>query len=155
MVHLDPSPADMLEWKLQGHRYSLKPSDVSDIEQSLRNGEAPKRCVYLYTQTPRAMMDTQDYRRFAGDFSWAFGRMPEFDEAIYGQQLEIQFRETTTTERLFRLAGGQEIRTEQSIDLFPLNMNEIPGRLWQGLPIIESYAYEGHVIYFEKCLSYQ
>lgn len=152
-VHLDPADADLSNWRVQGHRYSLLPADQQPMTDALLEGRPPARCTYLYLQTPKATMDTGDYRRFSGDFLWAFGRLPEFDEEVYEQQVEIQFRERTGYQKLFERGGAGQIGVESTFDLLPLNLNEAPRRLLSGLPVIESYAYEGRLFYFESCLT--
>jgi len=153
LVHLDPSDSDLESWKIQGHTYSLTPSDNDGMAQKLLDGEALERCTYLYLQTPKAMMDTSDYQRFAGDFAWAFNNLPEFDEEVYRQQVEIQYREHIAYQKLFGRAGAGEVLVEEPFTVFPLNPNEALQRLFRGIPVIETYSYEGRTLFFENCLT--
>ena len=151
-VHLDPGDLDYEEWRVQGHRYSLLAASAGGLAEALLDGRAPENtCAYLYVQGPKSMMETRDFKRFSGDFDWAYGRLPEFDQEVYEQQVEIQFREQTGYEKLFRRAGGGELAYESPFFMFPLNPNELVGRLRLGLPVIESYAYEARILYFETC----
>lgn len=150
-VDLDPADADLDSWGIQGHRYNLLPTDQSHIAQALLAGRAPQRCVYLYVQTPKAMWETQNFQDHAGDFSWAFGRLPEFDEEVYQQQIEIQFREQLGYQKLFKRARAKEFTVESTYDLFPANPNTLVRRLLAGRPLIEAYAYEGRILALEKC----
>lgn len=150
-IALDPSDADIHAFEIQGHTYSHKPLDLRRLQEDLKEGRTPEGCVLLFVQTPRAMMDTADFWRFAGDFTWAFGKLPEFNEDVFTQQIEVQYREHTAFEMLFRRAGAREIKVEVPFDLLPLNPNELLTRLISGPPVIESYAFEGRILYFDAC----
>jgi hypothetical protein len=152
-VHLDPADEDLSNWQIQGHRYSLRPPDHEGMRDALLAGRAPKRCSYLYLQSPKSMMETQDFERFAGNFDWAFGNLPEFDHETHEQQVEIQFRERTGYQKLFERAGGEEFLRESMFDLFPLNPSEIITRILNDIPVIESYAYEGRILFLDKCIT--
>ncbi|MFT7625597.1 MAG: hypothetical protein ACI9WU_004788 [Myxococcota bacterium] len=152
-VKLDPGPYDLHKWRIQGHTYSGKEFDADDMRERILAGQAPKECVYLFLQTPRAMMDSSDFEKFAGDFAWAFDKLPEFDDEAYVQQIEIRFRETTSYEKLFRAAGAGEISVASEFFQLPSNPNEALQRVLRGVPVIERYAYQGIVMSFEACLS--
>jgi hypothetical protein len=153
-VQLDPSLADFDEWRIQGHRYDLLPTVNSDISDALLAGHAPARCSYLYLQNPKAMMETQNFTLFSGDFSWAYGHLPEFDEEVYAQQIEIQYREQIGYQMLFKRSGATEIAYETPFTVLPTHPNELFGRLLSDLPVIETYAYEGRLFFFENCTTY-
>ncbi len=150
-VKLDPGPNDLHKWRIQGHTYSLDMVDSTAIRDRVLAGEAPDSCVYLYLQAARAMMDTSDFQKFAGDFEWAFEKLPEFDDEAYVQQIEIKYRETTSYELLFRKAGASEISLAMPFIQLPINPNEAVQRLIRGLPVLELYDYEGRVLAFERC----
>ena len=146
-VHHDLSAGDEAEWDVQGHSYELGVIEgLQDIHKALHAGVPPDRCTYLYFQSPKAMMDTHDFRRFSGDFEWAFGNLPEFDEEVHAQQVEIMFREEIGYQKFMRRAGAKESVVEVPYILVPLNLSEAVGRLIAGLPVIETYAYEGRTL---------
>jgi len=156
-VRLDAASHELFEkrpgvrWKMQGHTYSLRNVDLTAITESLLNQEPPERCALLYVQTARARMDTHEFERFSGDFGWAFHNLPEFDEELYVQQVEIQYREATDYEDLFKQSGARRFQMEQPYSVFPLNPNEWLWRAISGFPIIEDYAYEANSYVFESC----
>jgi hypothetical protein len=150
-VRLDPSPNEFEQWKMQGHTYKLKAIDLKEAEKALLAGHPPKRCALLYVQTPRARMDTHEYWRFSGDFGWAFSHLPEFDEEVYIQQIEIQYREGTGYESLFQSAGARRYQVDEPFDLLPLNPNEWLWRVFTDFPIVEEYVYEANSYVFPGC----
>jgi hypothetical protein len=151
IVRLDRRPKSVARWKMLGHTYSLKPINVDDVEAALRDERAPERCTLLYVQTPRARMDTREYWRFTGDFSWAFSHLPEFDREVFIQQIEIQYRGGTVYEDLFMRAGARRYKLEHPYSVLPLNPNELLWRIATGFPLIEDYAYEANSYLFESC----
>ena len=96
-------------------------------------------------------METHDFHRFTGDFDWAFGNLPEFDEEVHAQQIETMFREEIGYQKFMRRAGAEENVSEATFVLLPVNLTEAFGRLLEGLPVIETYAYEGRILSLEKC----
>lgn len=151
-VHHDLSAGDEAEWQVQGHSYELEVTEgMKEIHTALHAGRAPERCTYLYFQSPKAMMDTHDFHRFSGDFDWAFGNLPEFDEEVHAQQIETMFREEIGYQKFMRRAGAEENVSEATFVLLPVNLTEAFGRLLEGLPVIETYAYEGRILSLEKC----
>ena len=96
-------------------------------------------------------METHDFKRFAGDFRWAFGNLPEFDEEVHAQQVETMFREEIGYQKFMRRAGAQERVVESPFVILPANMTESLGRWLSGIPVIETYAYEGRVLSLQNC----
>ena len=77
--------------------------------------------------------------------------LPEFDEELYVQQVEILYREATDYEDLFKRAGARRYQMEQPYSVLPLNPNEWLWRLISGFPLIEEYAYEANSYVFKSC----
>ena len=151
-VQHDLAAGDEGEWKIQGHSYELDSiDDLEEIHRSLHAGKAPERCTYLYFQSPKAMMETHDFKRFSGDFEWAFGNLPEFDSEVHAQQVEVMFREEIGYQKFMRRAGAVERLIESPFVVLPANLTEVVGRLRHGLPVIETYAYEGRVLALQSC----
>ncbi|MEC8025001.1 MAG: hypothetical protein VX223_13815, partial [Myxococcota bacterium] len=153
-VQHDLSAGDEAEWKVQGHSYELDVLEVEGLQslhKALHAGKAPDRCTYLYFQSPKAMMETHDFKRFAGDFQWAFGNLPEFDEEVHAQQVETMFREEIGYQKFMLRAGADERVVESPFVILPANMTESLGRLLSGIPVIETYAYEGRVLSLQNC----
>ncbi len=150
-LRLDPGDEEFPTWQLQGHAYSLRPTDPEHIRGPLVAGHAPDACTYVFLERAKAMMDTSDFERFSGDFAWAFENLPEFDREVHRQQVEIQYRETTCFERLFKRAGATEATMSADYVWFPLLPNELVMRLWRGLPFVELYEWRIDVLALEGC----
>ena len=145
----DPPPADFQKFKLQGHTYSLRSLDLARMQRRLRGGRPPSGCVLLYVQTARARFETEGLDdALSGDFAWAFGRMPEFDEFVHTQQVRIQFQPQTDYEKHFRRAGAAEVALSRRFEVLPFTPTDAIRRLLAGWPVVESYNYEVRLLHF-------
>ena len=152
---LDTSDADLTTWKVQGYSYSLVETGTrNDVRDALIAGKVPERCVILYEQSPKTTLETFGrFQDFAGDFEWAFDKLPEFGKEMHQQQLEVQFREHTSYQKIMRRAGAPMRLVAAPYFTLPLNPNEVLSRLWYAIGPIETYQYEVRILHLDGCLS--
>ncbi|MBT9560516.1 MAG: hypothetical protein IV100_31115 [Myxococcales bacterium] len=151
---LDTSDADLTTWKVQGYAYSLVETGTrNDVRDALIAGKVPERCVILYEQSPKTTLETYGrFQEFAGDFAWAFDRLPEFGREMHQQQLEVQFREHTSYQKIMRRAGAPMRLVAAPYFTLPLNPNELLSRLWHAIGPVETYQYEVRILNLDGCL---
>ncbi len=150
---LDSSDADLSTWRAQGYLYSLGESQAPKVLEALIEKRVPERCVVLYEQSAKTTLETFGrFVEFSGDFAWAFDKLPEFNREMHQQQLELQFRENTSYEALFRRVGAPRRLVAAPYVLLPINPNEVVGRLLRGMPLVETYQYEIRLMPLDGCL---
>jgi hypothetical protein len=101
--------------------------------------------VYLYIQTARSSMSPYANQIFAGDFSWADDWLPESDDDLFAGYQRMIYETETDIELLFIREGHSLVRVRADYWQLPLSWNEVPRRMWLGLPLIEDYRYVARV----------
>ena len=118
--------------------------DSKDVVAPLLKGKPLPVGIQLFVQTPRSTMGKEVNERLVPDFSWAETRIPEARRGTFEQAINIMFVETTRLEMYFASrAHSSLVRSSGPYLSLPLWLNEMPRRLLAGLPLVETYQYEG------------
>ena len=105
------------------------------------------REVLLYVESPRAVMDAGARSHLRGDFGWTYDWMPDGEDGLFDDYQDMVYGDEIPIEAAFRRSDGARIDATVAYVQFPVAWHEIPRRLWQGIPLVESYEYAARLYY--------
>ena len=130
---------------------------VVDLEKSFRNGNT----LWMLWSTPRSTMQDKINEQLIGDFSWTRRAMGFLHPLNHGDpsflsplpnhnSLEDLRRMTwtvnpTSTEKLIDARGKRIWSQEKPFYRVSTHLYDVPHRLISGMPIVETYHWEGRM----------
>ncbi len=143
-----------------------------DVEELASQG----RSIYLYWYAARSKMDATANDALRGDLSWTrrgYGLFTPYDYILDSDasipaeeqpagmgmpghnrpeesRLTTYLGEPTPLERQFDRRGKRLWEEELDFYQLPLHLFEVPRRVWNGVPLVESYVYETRIYHLRE-----
>ena len=127
--------------KLRGYDQFREPYDDSDLEKRIRTRKVMTTPLMLYMQGARTAMTLEESLALDKDFTWAEKKMPETDVGYFDQAVGVIYTTDTPLERLFEEIALRRKRHAAAFLQLPLWFHELPRRVIDGAPVVESYRY--------------
>jgi hypothetical protein len=127
--------------KLRGYDQFREPYDDGALEKRIRTRKVMTTPLILYMQGARTAMTPDESLALDKDFTWAVKKMPETDVGYFEQAVGVIYTTDTPLERLFEEIAPRRKRHAAAFFQLPLWFHELPRRLLEGAPALESYRY--------------